>query len=364
MTTALAKQAERLLKKQIAFGRSRRDAKRRDNTSAGLYSVRHFYEMVGALAHAAETIGVERLHHISETHAVIYLITRQRLGLSGKTLSRDRNALQRLLHKRLPQAHELHRLSRVPSFTDNWLQQQLHQRKHTAAVQKLVQSAWDAAKEKIDLNKDSVQFLSPSRTSKTRPGDSRPLKSISRIYTNQQVMQIGLSFSNERTRLAVFLARDAGLRVSELITLRRVGEGEGVSNQRDWRADRHLFRPDSVEYLVTGKGGLVRTVRISKPLAERLEALRLDSPEKVFDRKTSYTRYYDLTAGNHLSKAFTNASMKTIGRSYGAHGLRHSYAQSRLQLLMSKGYNRYAAMHIVSQEMGHMRMQITKVYMR
>ncbi|ENN6469972.1 hypothetical protein AB9X29_003773 [Vibrio vulnificus] len=28
---------------------------------------------------------------------------------------------------------------------------------------------------------------------------------------------------------------------------------------------------------------------------------------------------------------------------------------------MSKGYNRYAAMRIVSQEMSHMRMQITKI---
>lgn len=361
MATSLAKQAERLLKKQIAFGHSRRDAKRNDNTSAGLHSVRNFYEMVGALAHAGETIGVQRLHHISETHAVIYLIIRQRLGLSGKTISRDRNALQRLLHKRLPQAHELHRLNQVPSFTDSWLKQQLHQRQHSAAVKNIVQSAWDSTREKIDLK---IKPMDPSPQSSTRPRETRALKDISRFYTNQQVMQIGLSFSKERTRLAVFLARDAGLRVSELITLRRVGEGESVSNQRDWRADRHLFRPDSVEYLVTGKGGLVRTVRISKPLAERLEALRLDSPEKVFDRKTSYTRYYDLTAGNHLSKAFTNASMKTIGRSYGAHGLRHSYAQSRLQLLMSKGYNRYAAMHIVSQEMGHMRMQITKVYLR
>ena len=46
-----------------------------------------------------------------------------------------------------------------------------------------------------------------------------------------------------------------------------------------------------VVYTVAGKGGLVREVLLPHRLAERFEALRLDAPERVVDRRVRYLRY-------------------------------------------------------------------------
>lgn len=53
-----------------------------------------------------------------------------------------------------------------------------------------------------------------------------------------------------------------------------------------------------------------------------------------------------------------------MGRSTGAHGLRHSYAQERMTELQNRGLSRDAALETVSQEMGHFRPEITETYLR
>jgi integrase len=127
----------------------------------------------------------------------------------------------------------------------------------------------------------------------------------------------------------------AGLRAHELYNLRPADE-RPPSAHRDWSAARFSGR-EGILYTVEGKGGLVREVLIPRELAERLEARRLETPQRITDRDIHYTPHYDLGAGKAWSQSFTAASERALGWSTGAHGLRHSYAQERMNELQGRG---------------------------
>ncbi|HAS8195706.1 TPA: site-specific integrase [Vibrio vulnificus] len=350
----LRSQSARYFKSQIALGQSRKNSKRSDNTSPGIHGVRTLTEHVYALAYAASLMGISRLKHISEEHAVYYLLNRFKSGLSAKGIARDRGALERLIGRKLPTYIELHKLNDSLNYKAPSKSKESNQHYDPKKIRESLRHWREIVRSSISTKRLVTQ------TNELR----KNLKDISRAYTDEQVRRVALSFDQEKSRLAVLLCRDAGLRVSELAELRRVGEGKSISNQRDWRSDRHALRKDSVEYIVTGKGGLVRSVRISRELALRLEKLRLNEPRLVTDRGVNYLQRYDLTFGNNLSKQFTNHANVEIGGSKGAHGLRHSFAHHRMEKLISNGFSYNNALHIVSQEMGHMRYSITKVYLR
>lgn len=360
-----------LVSKFVAFSGSRHNSKRPDKSSAPVNSVRTFHENSQAIAHAVDFFDLARLKHFTDAQAIMYLVHRLNKGLSPKTISRDRVSLQRLTHRRLPSHYELHLLSTTPVFNDQWLSDYLvnqHNPKAKAAFENAVSNAWHYVSEnpakvieaagKIPTNSERPQATS------TRPNETRPLREISRSYTEEQILAVANHFKDEKTRLAVLIAYNAGLRVSELITIRREGEGSGISNQRDWLSNIHSLRGDAVTYIVTGKGGLVRRVSLDRELAVRLEAMRFDEPREYIDRKVKYQQYYDLRCGNNLSKAFTRAAMEVLGFSKGAHGTRHTYAQERMTELTIHSFTGANAKHIVSQELGHMRQSITDTYLR
>ena len=118
-----------------------------------------------------------------------------------------------------------------------------------------------------------------------------------------------------------------------------------------------------VVYTVAGKGGLVREVLLPHGLAERLEERRLDAPERIVDCGVRYRQRYDVGGGHAFTTSFWRASIEALGRSRGAHGLRHSYAQQRMRELMHHAEHRLA-LAIVSEEMGHFRAQVTETYLR
>ncbi len=356
----LRSQAARALKSQQAWGHSRADTKRADGTSAGIHSVRTWNENVTALAKIADEMGVRRLKEIDIKNSIEYLILRVKADLSDKTLSRDRVALERFLGRKLPCYQDLQKMGKDPKQIDKWMKLAF---KFMAAKSGNPNTPLGKRSNKNEV--PSKAGVGSKRNSPSRPGDSpRRLKDISRAYTDNQIREIANSFEKERERLAILLMRDSGLRVHEMFTLRRVGEGKPVTNQRDWIKERHLLRENGVKYLVTGKGGLTREVVISKPLAERLEKLRFQKPQKVRDRKVIYRQRYNLLGGNALSSRFTLASKNELGFSLGAHGFRHSYAQARMTVLLSNGVKVRLAKQIVSQEMGHMRVSITNTYLR
>lgn len=208
-----------------------------------------------------------------------------------------------------------------------------------------------------DLGKD--QTLPPVHAEEAQ-------KLSRRAYTPDQVRMIqshltkALAFSTE-------ISYRCGLRAHELLTIRRMDEKQpdrrfhknGIEKKTPWKfADR-----DGEAYVVTGKGGLTREIRIPSDLAERLEQLRLPEARRVTDRGIYYQQYYDLVGGKRFTDCFRRASIRALGWSTGAHGLRHSYAQERLRELQF--HCKYdLSKETVSQEMGHFRPDITDAYLR
>ena len=232
------------------------------------------------------------------------------------------------------------------------------------ANQYLQERAETVRQKTLDLDRQALQIL--PRIGKLDRIKSRldrsPLETGGRAYTPVQVQMISAAQS-ERHALATGIAYAAGLRGHELLTLQRAGE-QGASTHRDWSAERFEGRPDTVRYTVIGKGGLIREVALPGHLAERLEERRREKPRQVMDRGIRYTQHYDLGGGLPWSRSFSAASRRALGWSTGAHGLRHRYAQERLDELQAAGHAYPDGLEIVSQEMGHFRPNITEVYLR
>jgi len=181
----------------------------------------------------------------------------------------------------------------------------------------------------------------------------------SRSYTQTQVAYVA-QHQAPHNALSTEIAYAAGLRAHELLTLRPIAE-----NSPDIRPSHESkFEGRTGErYVTTGKGGLTREIQIPTELAVRLEATRLSEPREITDRTVYYTQYYAIGAGQRWSNSFSQASKRGCGWSNGAHGVRHSYAQERMNELQ-RNHPYTESLRIVSQEMGHFRPSITEVYLR
>jgi hypothetical protein len=183
----------------------------------------------------------------------------------------------------------------------------------------------------------------------------------SRAYSVEQISLISQS-QTAKNRLATIIAHAAGLRAHELLTL-QPKKHQSASTHRQWSGQRFSGRTGEI-YTVTGKGGLTREVLIPHLLAQQLEAQRLQAPMMIKDRKINYKRHYNIGGGKDWSNSFSAASKRILGWSHGAHGVRHTYAQTRMYELQRNGFIYHEALGIVSQELGHFRPDITEVYLR
>ena len=220
----------------------------------------------------------------------------------------------------------------------------------------------------LDMERQAVQAMMQHVTGALAPGERLDVVKTrleeqleSRAYTPEQVALIS-EHQSERNALATELAYSAGLRAHELYSL--LPATDRPADERPALDSKWEGRENTVSYTVEGKGGLVREVRIPRELAERLEDRRLDAPQQVTDRGVHYEQHYDLGAGQAWSQSFSRASKEALGWSEGAHGLRHSYAQERMDELQRLSYTRETALETVSQEMGHFRPEITETYLR
>ena len=187
----------------------------------------------------------------------------------------------------------------------------------------------------------------------------RPGRHRSRAYTPAQVRRVAAA-QTPRNALATLVAHAAGLRAHELLTMAR--PAEQPADPRPARESKFAGRP-GVDYTVVGKGGLVRTIRLPKDLAGRLEERRREEPATVTDRGIRYRSRYDVGGGRAWSASFSAASVRALGWSRGAHGLRHSYAQERTEET-KRLLPRHAARETVSQELGHFRASVTDAYLK
>lgn len=205
--------------------------------------------------------------------------------------------------------------------------------------------------------KETLQVIKSEQKSELKP----------RAYTKEQVQAI-IQHQNARNSLSTELSYNAGLRAHELLTIERFDEKE-ITHRPNKNSEMHCGqfkfegRTNTIPYIVTGKGGHVREIRLDKELANKLESQRLASPKTVTDRGVHYTQKYDISGGQAWSQSFSRASTKALGFSNGAHGLRHSYAQERMDELKAN-HCIEEAKAIDSLELGHYREEITEVYLR
>jgi len=240
-------------------------------------------------------------------------------------------------------------------------------------VQRIKQITPDNAEQYLGLKRDN--FASQKALDRDRKALSIALgveiprlKAVSeqvlssRAYSTEQINNVTKSMT-DRNALAVKIAHNAGLRAHELLTLKRADEGTKTTS-RTWTEDRFAGR-DGTVYLVTGKGGLTREVLISNDLAKELESRRHEQPQTKMDRGINYLQRYDIGGGNALSSSFTRASQRALTFSNGLHGVRHRYAQERIDEIKLKfNVDHDSARDIVAQELGHFRGDITEVYLR
>lgn len=227
----------------------------------------------------------------------------------------------------------------------------------------LADRAENLSQSTLDLHRQALQILpGVDKLDRVKSEVDRPgLADQGRAYTPAQVQAIADKQSAHHG-LATEIAHAAGLRAHELLTIRPASE-QPASGHRDWSDQRFTGR-DGETYTVVGKGGLVREVQIPTDLAQRLEDRRQDIPTQVMDRGIRYEQHYNIGGGNNWSSSFSRVSQSELGYSTGAHGLRHSYAQQRMDELQAQGKEYQSALEVVSQEMGHFRADITEVYLR
>ncbi|WP_318492127.1 site-specific integrase [Photobacterium leiognathi] len=185
----------------------------------------------------------------------------------------------------------------------------------------------------------------------------------SRCYTQRQI-EIIYQHQTDKFALSTQIAASAGLRAHELLTLQRIDERSPSTRNKHLDAKKLKFKGiDGKKYTVQGKGGLIREVVIPNHLADKLEQHRLELSQRQIDREVNYDTKYDIPGGQRWSNSFTKAAERSLGWTNGAHGLRHTYAQERMnELQKTEKYE--TALAIVSQELGHFRPDITLVYLR
>lgn len=207
-----------------------------------------------------------------------------------------------------------------------------------------------------DEAEHSIFGVKPQRGQKGR------LATALRYYTEGQWGRIAFH-QNARNRLATELAARCGLRAQGLLTLMPPGLRE-KSTARSWRADRFAGMQAIELWTVKEKNGLVREVAMPEDLAQQLRARAYDTPRKIIDRGLNFETLFDVGGGRCWSGSFTQASRRVLGWSAGGHGLRHTYADGRVEQLQTLGYSYADAMEITSQELGHFRARVTHAYLR
>jgi integrase len=217
----------------------------------------------------------------------------------------------------------------------------------------LLQSTLDQHRQALQLV-FTVQFtpVQSIRNSVLR-GKDLTKSEIEKIITTQ----------TDKMALSTLVCLDAGLRASELLTLQPI-DIQTPSQGRSWRIDLFSAREKYSEFTVHGKGGLLRRVAIDNRLVDELNAYKNTASNPRTDRGIHRTSAFDLAGGQSFSQSFSKASEAAIGYSLGAHCLRHIWAKNRFFDLRNSGKSAKTAMHIVSQESGHFRPEITLTYLQ
>jgi integrase len=187
-----------------------------------------------------------------------------------------------------------------------------------------------------------------------------------RAYTDDQVRLVQ-NLLPPSAQLATAVLLESGCRVADLASLCPAAE-RSLRNARVERLlpNRFLGRDDWPRFTFIGKGGHEYMSCVRPETAARLAAICLEVPRAFYDRNVEHAtvQRFDLPAGNRLSQQWTRASQCALGYSHGIHGLRHSFAQDRVQELIVSGIPWTIALECTRQLMGHYRPEEIHTYLR
>jgi integrase len=214
----------------------------------------------------------------------------------------------------------------------------------------------------VDLDRQAINFHLLYENPIPFVASTIERKLTNRAYTEAQI-DLLIADASEKMQFSIRVAADAGLRAMELITIAPADWLE-ESTRDAWSTERFLGRENDVAFVVRGKGGLYRQVRLSPSLAEQLMMRVRPFPITVVDRKVTHKSFFDLTSGVNFSQQFSSLSKRVLGMSNGGHGLRHTFAQSRLRDLMCRGLSFEDALRVLSNELGHFSSNNTFAYLR
>jgi integrase len=232
----------------------------------------------------------------------------------------------------------------------------------TDAAEYLCMRALTVSQKTLDLDRQAINFHLLYQDPVPFILSTIQTKLTNRAYTKAQI-KLMREVANPKMLLSIDIALAAGLRAVELVTI-SLPEFLPESLRSAWSGKRFIGREEETSFVVNGKGGLRREVRLPKYLALQIMNYVRPHPVKVTDRKADHTSYFDLTCGVNFSQQFTNLSNKVLGMSNGAHGLRHTFAQRRLRDLMCNGLSFEDALHVLSNELGHFSTSNTFAYLR
>lgn len=269
-----------------------------------------------------ERFKLKNLRNLQDKHIVAYIEHRQSLGIADKTIKTDLGAI-RYLHDLVPNAkYEL--------------------------------SSNVELREVYNIQLDQTKAVKGDRAWKTDEYET-----MKQLLSEQA--KTAASNTPQITHDVAVLARTMGLRVSEAVCMRRS------------QAENALR---SGVYQVQGeaKGGKHRQVALSDEartmLKERLK--HIDRGERVFVAQGEKAHQVINRIEKHLERcrgavtslegASSRLDYKGEEKPLTFHGLRYGYVQDRMDALQKEGYTRDAAAHIVTQEVGHNRIEVISIY--
>ena len=269
-----------------------------------------------------ERFKLKSLRNLQDKHVVAYIEHRQALGIADKTIKTDLGAI-RYMHDLVPNAkYELSSNSELKDIYNIQLDR-------TIAVKG--DRGW-----KRDEYEGMKQLL------------------------NEQVKTTA-SNTPQVTHDVAVLARTMGLRVSEAVCMRR-SQAENA------------LRTGVYHVQGEAKGGKHRQVALSKEaramLNERLKSVARgervfvaqgEKAHEVINRIEKHLERYR-EAVTSLEGASSRLNYKGEEKPLTFHGLRYNYVQDRMNALQKEGYTRDAAAHIVTQEVGHNRIEVIRIY--
>lgn len=157
------------------------------------------------------------------------------------------------------------------------------------------------------------------------------------------------TYSYERTKNCVILAKEMGLRIHETTKIGTYHVEEALKKG---------------EMTVIGKNGKERIVPVNERAMQILTncAASVNRGDKLFVREGEQTHKVIKQIQNNINR--TRADWQTsdgVNRTY--HGFRHSYARNKYDEFVSRGMNDYEARKCVSQLLGHERDEVTNIYL-